>query len=144
MNACMYFCISIVLCFAPYAPRLFITKNVISHRFIYDCVYFFPLDSEPFAKIWIYTDYVRVFSCFLLPFLVLFAVYIFIVHRTVFYLYKGYVWACDIPVLTSLSLFCHMFFGDTCSVYLFCSLFHLPPFLGFFRRHKKCIPNWWL
>ena len=43
MNACMYVCISMVLCSVSCLPLLFITLIVISHRFICDCVYFFLL-----------------------------------------------------------------------------------------------------
>ena len=75
MNACMYVCISMVLCSDSCLPLLFITLIVISHRFICDCVYFFSFDCEPFVKIWIHTDYVCVLAAFfLLALLFLFVV----------------------------------------------------------------------
>ena len=43
MNACMYVCISMVLCSVSCSPLLFITLIVISHQFICDCVNFFLL-----------------------------------------------------------------------------------------------------
>ena len=43
MNACMYVCISMVLCSVSCLPLLFITLIVISHQFICDCVNFFLL-----------------------------------------------------------------------------------------------------
>ena len=86
MNACMYVCISMVLCSVSCLPLLFITLIVISHRFICDCI-LFSFDCEPFClHLDSYWLCVCVAAWFLLFLLFLFAALYIFVHWTLFYL----------------------------------------------------------
>ena len=135
----MYVCISMVLCSVSCLPLLFITLIVIPHRFICDCVYFFPFDCEPFVNVRI--QWLCVCICSFIPSVssILFAV--------LFYLYTvlGYVWVCNFPCLhlTFLVLLHAFWWWMLCLIVLFSVYFtssspYHPLFCCFFcflRRH---------
>ena len=137
MNTCMYVCISMVLCSVSCLPLLFITLIVIPHRFICDCVYFFPFDCEPFVNVRIHIDYVCAFAAlFLLSLLFLFAV--------LFYLYTvlGYVWVCNFPCLhLTFSVLLHAFWWwMLCLIVLFSVYFtSSSPYHSFFVCFCLCV-----
>ena len=108
MNACMYVCISMVLCSVSCLTLLFITMIVISHRFICDCVCSFLFYFIVYlVNIRIHIDYVCVFDAFfLLSLLFLFAI-LFCLYTVL-----DYVWVCNFTCLhlTFSVLFNYMLF----------------------------------
>ena len=105
MNACMYDCISMVLCSVLCLPRTIHNLDCyFTSVYLWLCI-LFSFDCEPFVNIRIHVDYVCVFSAFfLLSLLFLFAVLFYL--NTVL----GYVWVCNFPCLhLTFSVLLHAF-----------------------------------